>query len=424
MEKKEIKFFNEDIYYEKLDNGLEVYILPNNNVSDTFVTITTRYGGYNLPFMHNNKFIKVPNGIAHFLEHKMFEQENGIDPFMFFGRSGTYSNALTNYFNTTYVFAGNQNFKNNLNYLLDFIQSPYFTDENVEKEKGIIIEELKMYEDMPDRLIYEKILYNLFNKSPIKYSIGGSIKDVNKITKEDLYNTYNTFYHPSNMFIVITGKVNIEEAISIVKENQSNKKFDKINIKVKEIKEDNFVSKDYEILNYNINTPYIAYGIKIPLKNINKIDPKLRSMYLSTLFNILFDDTSLFYEETKKEGIIDTPIEIESLDTKNHKIFILIFKSEKYKKCLSKIEETLKNIHVDKFDLERKKKVYISYLLYILDDISESNRILVNDIILYNNVYNNVYELIEKMNISELDNIINKIDLTNKSTFIIKKDEK
>ena len=219
MKKNNIKFFNETLYEETLENGMKVYIIPNDNVLDTFVTFTAKYGGCNYEFKYNNKFVKLPNGVAHFLEHKMFEQKNRVEPFTFFGRTGTYSNAATNYHNTYYIFAGNNNFKENLNYLLDFVQDPYFTDENVEKEKGIIAQEIKMYDDIPDRIIYEKNIYNLFNNNPIRYSIGGSVEDITKITKEDLKKAYDVFYQPSNMFITITGKVNPNEAIEIIKEN-------------------------------------------------------------------------------------------------------------------------------------------------------------------------------------------------------------
>lgn len=420
MKKNSINFFGENIYYEKLDNGLEVYILPNNEFKDVYVTFTCKYGGTNFPFKLNNKFSTVPNGIAHFLEHKMFEQKSNIDPFVFFGKSGTYCNASTNYYNTSYIFAGNSNFYNNLNYLLDFVQNPYFTDENVEKEKGIISEEIRMYQDIPDRLVYEKILYNLFNKYPVRYSIAGTIDDINSITRDDLYNCYNTFYQPFNMFIVITGKVDVEKTIACIKENQSKKKFEHNEIVCKQIKEDNSVYKEKEILNYNIETPFIAYGIKIPIKQFKNIDGKKRNMYLSTIFNILFDDTSTFYEEAKAQGIIDTPIEIESLTTKDHIVYILLCKSGKYEKLIDKIDKTLCNINVSDSDLERKKRVYISYILYILEDISESNKMIVNDIILHNKVYTDIYDVIGSMNIEELTDIIKKLDLSYKSIYIIK----
>ena len=347
MKKNNIKFFNETLYEETLENGMKVYIIPNDNVLDTFVTFTAKYGGCNYEFKYNNKFVKLPNGVAHFLEHKMFEQKNRVEPFTFFGRTGTYSNAATNYHNTYYIFAGNNNFKENLNYLLDFVQDPYFTDENVEKEKGIIAQEIKMYDDIPDRIIYEKNIYNLFNNNPIRYSIGGSVEDITKITKEDLKKAYDVFYQPSNMFITITGKVNPNEAIEIIKENQKNKKFKKTKIEIKNIEEKDKVYKEEEIINMNINTPYISYGIKIPTKKIENIEKKKRNMYLSTIFNILFEETSLLYEELKENKLIETPIDIESLDTNSHKAFILIFKSNNYKEVIKRIDKKLKDIKIE-----------------------------------------------------------------------------
>ena len=303
---------------------------------------------------------------------------------------------------------------------MDFVQDPYFTDENVEKEKGIIAQEIKMYDDIPDRIIYEKNIYNLFNNNPIRYSIGGSVEDITKITKEDLKKAYDVFYQPSNMFITITGKVNPNEAIEIIKENQKNKKFKKTKIEIKNIEEKDKVYKEEEIINMNINTPYISYGIKIPTKKLENIEKKKRNMYLSTIFNILFEETSLLYEELKENKLIETPIDIESLDTNSHKAFILIFKSNNYKEVIKRIDKKLKDIKIEECDLKRKRKSYISNLIYMFDDISETNRMIVNNNVLYNDNYTNIYDLIEDMNIDELNEIIKNLDLTNKSICIIK----
>lgn len=419
MKKNKINFYNEEVYYEKIDNGLEVYIVPNNSVNDVFVTFTTKYGGCNYPFYINNKYMEVPNGIAHFLEHKMFEQKNGIDPFTFYNKSGTYCNAFTNYFNTSYLFAGCDNFDENLNYLLDYVQEPYFTDESVEKEKGIIEQELKMYDDMPDNIIYERTIYNLFNNHPIKYPVGGTVSDIMKITKEELYNCYKTFYNPKNMFIIITGNVDAKHTIDLIKENQKTKSFEEINIKLKEIKEDDRVSLEKEIIKHNVATPYISYGIKIPVRYFSKIDKKKRNLYLSSIFNILFDETSIFYEKMKEEDLLDTPIDIDALDTDEHKVFMLTFKSKHYEKIIREIDNVLKRINITKEDLERKKKVNISNLLYTFDDISKTNKLLLNDKIMYDDIHTNIYDILKSMNKEEMDEIISKLDTSNKSILII-----
>ena len=417
MKKSKFKFYDIDVYSEKLDNGLEVYVIPNNNVKDVYVTFNTKYGGCNYNFKLNNKLIKVPNGIAHFLEHKMFEQEDGTDPFTFYNESGTYSNAYTNYFNTTSLFAGNTNIEENLNYLLDFVQSPYFTDSNVEKEKGIISEEIKMYEDMPDDVMMQKVMYNLFNSNPSKNSIIGTVSDIESITKEDLYNTYNAFYHPSNMFLVITGNVD-KNIIEVVKNNQKNKIFKENKVEIIKPKEKDSVYKEKEIIKHNVKMPLVAYSIKIPTKNIN-IDKKKLNLYLSNLFNILFDDTSLFYEKMKDNNLLQIGVDIDNMDVEDYKIFIISFRADNYNEVIKEIDCTLDNIIVDKKDLERKKKVNLSDLLYIFDDINRTNKLVLNNIVLYDNIYLDIYDLIKEMNIEELNNIIKNINLKNKSILVI-----
>lgn len=420
MKKSKIKFYNLDVYTETLDNGLNVVVIPYKNVNDAFVTLTTRYGGANYEFSVDGKEYRVPNGIAHFLEHKMFEQESGEDPFTFFNKSGTYSNAFTNYFNTSYLFAGSKNFKDNLNYLLDFVANPYFTDKNVEKEKGIIAEELKMYDDMPDNTIFERTIYNLFNANPVKYPVGGYVSDVKEITKEDLYNCYNAFYNPKNMFLIITGNVDYKEAFEIVRLNQSTKKTISHDVRIKSVDEKDTVYKKKEIVKSNVSMPYIAHAYKIPLKKFKDIDRKKLNIYLSLIFNILFDETSLFYEYTTENKLLETKIDIDTLDTDNHKAFILSFKSNNYNKIIKEIDNHLMNINISESDLFRKIKSNISSLLYIFDDISNTNKLMLNNLVLYNNLYTDVYDLLKSMNIKELNYIIKNLDLSNKSTLIIK----
>ena len=260
MDKLELKNLDTNIYYEKLSNGLKVFIVPNNNVNKTYVTYSTKFGSIHDSFIPYKKkdYITVPLGVAHFLEHKVFEQEDGTDPFNFFSNHGASANANTSNLKTTYLFQTTKDLKENLEYLLKFVESPYFTDENVEKEKGIIEQELLMYEDEPYNKLYETTIYNSFVKHPIKYSIGGTALSIKKITKEDLYTCYNTFYHPSNMFLVITGKVNPDEIISIIKEHEDKRDLkESSNIKIKGIVEPNRVAKEKEVLKMSITVPKV-----------------------------------------------------------------------------------------------------------------------------------------------------------------------
>jgi len=195
MKEIELKGLDVTLYTEKFDNDLDIYLLPLKNKKNYFISYATHFGSDVLSFTDNeDKTHTPPLGIAHFLEHKMFEQESGEDPFTFFSQSGTDSNASTSYDNTQYICSGTKKFRENLRYLIKFVNSPYYTDENVEKEKGIIAEEIKMYADIPDYKLELKLRECLYKNSPRRIDIAGTVQEINKITKEDLYDCYNSFY--------------------------------------------------------------------------------------------------------------------------------------------------------------------------------------------------------------------------------------
>ena len=184
MKKIELKSIDETIYYEKLENGLDVYLYNKEGCTNNYVTFTTKFGSVYDEFVPINekKMISVPFGVAHFLEHKVFVQEHDPQPEEFFAQSGALCNAYTTFKNTTYLFSGPNNLKENIEFLLDYVQSPYFTEENVESEKGIITQEIHMCDDNPTDLLYERIRQNTFHQNPFKESIIGTVKDINKIT--------------------------------------------------------------------------------------------------------------------------------------------------------------------------------------------------------------------------------------------------
>ena len=167
MKKISLKGLDQDVYLETLKNNLNIIMVPYTNKKNYFITYATRYGSNINAFIPvgSKKGITVPNGIAHFLEHKMFEQADGVDPFTFFAESGTGANASTSYTSTQYICYGTKEFAKNLDFLLKFVNEPYFTDENVLKEKGIIKEEIKMYDDIPESVLENKLKENLYHIS-------------------------------------------------------------------------------------------------------------------------------------------------------------------------------------------------------------------------------------------------------------------
>lgn len=215
----------ETLYRETMDNGLQVYVLPKPGFQKTYATFSTKYGSIDNHFrVAGEDEVSVPDGIAHFLEHKMFEEPEG-DIFAKFASQGASANAFTSFDQTVYLFSATENIKENLETLINFVQHPYFTDQNVEKEKGIIGQEIGMYRDNPDWRVYFGLIEAMYGVHPVHIDIAGTVESIGTITKETLYTCYNAFYHPSNMLLFIVGGVNAEEVFQLVRENQATKEY-------------------------------------------------------------------------------------------------------------------------------------------------------------------------------------------------------
>ncbi|WP_435921185.1 EF-P 5-aminopentanol modification-associated protein YfmH [Paenibacillus sp. DYY-L-2] len=215
----------ETLYRETMDNGLQVYVLPKPGFQKIYATFSTKYGSIDNHFrVEGQEEVKVPDGIAHFLEHKMFEEPQG-DIFATFASQGASANAFTSFDQTVYLFSATEKIKENLETLINFVQHPYFTDQNVEKEKGIIGQEIGMYRDNPDWRVYFGLIEAMYRTHPVHIDIAGTVESIGTITKETLYTCYNAFYHPSNMLLFIVGGVDPEEVFKLVRDNQAGKDY-------------------------------------------------------------------------------------------------------------------------------------------------------------------------------------------------------
>lgn len=413
----------EKIYYEKLNNGLEVYMYTKENYHNNYVTFTTKFGSIYNEFVPIGKenFVKVPNGVAHFLEHKVFVQEKDPQPDEFFANNGATCNAYTTFKNTTYLFSGSSSLKENLSFLLDYVQSPYFTEENVNSEKGIITQEINMCNDEPSDVLYENIRKNSLKNNPFKESIIGTVEDINSITPELLNTCYNTFYHPSNMFLVVTGNFNPEEILKVIKDNQNSKSFaDLKEIKIKKYEEPDTVSKESDVINVNTDISKVAYNLKINSSKL-EIGKRKLNLYLYIIFTILFDDASKFTESEKEKGIITNSISVNLLNCDSHILISLINQTDNYDELLEDIKECLKNITIKEEDFNRKKKVLISNELFSFENIEVVNEMIIDNIIFDGEFNSDNVEVIKSLSYGELKELLNKLDLSNNSTVILKK---
>lgn len=401
------------IYHEKLDNGLEIFILPNHGINNYHVEIVSKYGSSVQEFIPvgETDYLKLPLGVAHFLEHKMFDMKDS-DPFKFFSKTGTYINAGTNYFYTKYYIDGKNNIKKNIDYLLDMVFTPYFIHDRVESEKSIIAEEIKMYDDEAEWILdYEskKALYY----TTVNGKIAGTVESIKEITPDILLRTYNTFYQPSNMFIVVTGNINKNEVIDVIKNNNSlNKRDTNHPIKVKKQEEKVSVKNEYRRIEENIVVPKLSYSYKFDIKSL-PCDELESRLYLSLLFSYLFGETSKFNEKVlEKELAIDFYMDHLSFD--NIYSFSIEAESEYADLFKEEVDNTLNNISISKEDFERVKKIWISVVIRSLDNKENLSYSIVDDVIRDGIVYDQL-ELINKLNYEELETIIKKLDLSNNS---------
>jgi predicted Zn-dependent peptidase len=311
MEMNEIKYpkIDETLYYEHLDNGLKLFIVPKPGFNKTYCTFVTKFGSCVNRFVPYGEtdYITVPLGVAHFLEHKMFEMENGEDATNLFSNLGADANAFTDYEQTAYISTSTSRTEEVVNLLLDYVQKPFFNDENVKKEQGIIEQELMMYLDKPNSRIHLGLLQNMFSNNLVREDIVGTVESIRSITKEILYTCYDTFYHPSNMMLMIVGNVEPNEIVKIVKDNQNSKVFKPVkDIKKEFIVEENKVFHKTSKIKMDILMPKVSIGLKLPFIKYKENELLLTEVKLKMILENTFGISSLTYQEMLDKELINT----------------------------------------------------------------------------------------------------------------------
>ncbi|QQE80352.1 EF-P 5-aminopentanol modification-associated protein YfmH [Alicyclobacillus sp. SO9] len=354
--------FNEKMYQEQLDNGLTVFLLPKPGFQQTFSVFTTRFGSIDQTFEMNDgkDLLTVPDGIAHFLEHKMFESQE-IDVFQEFARHGASANAFTTFDQTSYLFTSTQDILENTTILLDYVQDPYFTEENVEKEKGIIGQEIRMYEDNPDWQSFFGLLKAMYKTHPVHLDIAGTVESIAGITKDLLYDCYRTFYHPANMVYVAVGGFDPEQMMNHIRSNQAAKNFPKAppftRVPVDEQKE---VATPQVTAELSVSQPRCIIGWKDADVGLTGESLLKQELLTGVILDTLFGRGSDAYHEFIDEELIDQQFSWEYECTESYGYSLVGGNTSNPDLLLRRINETLdrarySGLSQDEFERNRKK---------------------------------------------------------------------
>lgn len=340
MNYKELNFIDERLYETEV-NGLRVYYIPKKGFTKSYAILTSDFGSKDVEFSIDGgkSFKKYPEGIAHFLEHKVFEMPGGLNVFNKFTEQGASVNAFTNNHQTSYYFSTTNQFKENLSLLLEMVFTPYLTEENVEKEKGIIAEEIKMYDDHPGFRGYIEALKAMYFSHPVREDIAGTVESIYKLTAQDLIECYTAFYHPENMILVLVGDIPMDEVIPMLEDKV--KQSGKLDLVKKTYVEPPKVKKSSSNLSMGLQVPNYIYGLKVlPVDQ----DLMKESLTGTLMMKLVFGSTSTFYEEMLKEGIINDSFSSEFSMGSDHGEIFLGGESKDPQKVLDTIESYIDKV--------------------------------------------------------------------------------
>jgi predicted Zn-dependent peptidase len=357
-------YLGERLLSKRSKNGLQIYVMPKKDYNKIFAMYSTHYGSIDSEFIvpDTGEHLKVPEGIAHFLEHKMFEMEYG-NVFDKFAELGASSNAFTNYNNTTYLFSATSYFHENLQLLLEYVETPYFTEPSVEKEKGIIAQELRMYEDEPQWQVLFNLLKCLYYKHPVRIDIGGTVESIQKIDVDTLYKCYNTFYHPSNMIFFVIGCIEPEQVFELVEKNEATKGLvPQDDIKRIYPEEPSTVYKTTHTAHLDVNEPLFLMGFKDADVGYDGSLLLKKEVTTGILLEIMLGRSSELYERLYEQGLIDDRFSFGYEGQKDYGFCTIGGETADPEKLHKELTESISNTikkGINAKDLERVKKKFM-----------------------------------------------------------------
>ena len=368
----------EKVYIEKLENGLTVMIIPKKGIQKKYVIWGTNYGSNDSKFIVPGEDVEteVPKGVAHFLEHKMIEQANGTNSLDTLTALGAEANAYTTNDHTAYLFECTENFYPALDELMDYVQHPYFTDQNVEKEKGIIGQEIMMYDDYPEWRVYLNALEAMYHEHPVKLDITGTIETISHIDKEILYKCYNTFYNPSNMAMVVCGDFEPEKLLEEIKKRLIDKKG---NGEIKRIypNEEETIVKSNITKNMDVSQPIFVFGIKD--KPVEKKELVKKHIAIEILLNMIIGKSSKLYKKLYDEGLLFSVPSLDYEFSRGYAHILITGQSPNPEEVYKRFKEEIVNLKIETQEFQRiKKRIYGEYVTEF-NDISNIARMFLAD---------------------------------------------
>lgn len=326
----------ERLYEIDHSSGLKIFVMPKANYKSTYAVFGTKYGSIDTCFKRSDQkeYTRVPEGIAHFLEHKLFESEE-LDAFTRYAETGASANAFTSFDKTCYLFQCSDRFADSLKILLDFVTHPYFTKETVEKEQGIIGQEITMYYDVPGWMSTFNLLRCLYKNHPVRIDIAGTVESISQITDKLLYDCYHTFYNLNNMALAVVGNVTPEEVIKVCDEML--KKSEDVTIERVFDEEPRDIVKSYEEYHIAVSMPVFSFGYKEACKTPQRTVQETVEMEI--LLEILAGETSNLYSSLFEKGLINSTFSKEYFTGNGYEAVIFEGESTDAKAVAQAIEE-------------------------------------------------------------------------------------
>lgn len=362
----------ESYYRIKHPSGLTIYVMELDGFSTTCAIFGTKYGSLNNIFKTDADpdYVTVPDGIAHFLEHKLFENED-CQVFELFAKTGASANAFTTFNRTEYYFDCTDNFKESLEILLDFVQKPYFTKESVDKEQGIIGQEIKMCEENPYRRVFFNLLQAVYKNHPVRIEIAGTVDSIAKIDAELLYRCYNTFYNLNNMVLSVAGNCRVDEVLEVA--DKMLKPCEDKRLEAIFPEEPREVAKKETVQKMSVGVPLFSIGYKCdPCSG----EEMLKNEYASAfLMSAIFGQTSRFYKENSESGLINQSFETETDDGDGYFMNAAAGESKDPRKVLELMNaeiERVKREGLSEEEFLEFKKCRYGMQMRVFNDISET----------------------------------------------------